>query len=61
MIVVAMCPVGVVVKLRPGGQTSPANYRALRGHFIIIPQNPKPLLQILPSPDLELTELIKVF
>ncbi|KAJ5318263.1 hypothetical protein N7476_004683 [Penicillium atrosanguineum] len=54
-------PVGVVVKLRPGGQTSPANYRALRGHFIVIPQDPKPLLQILPSPDLQFTELIKVF
>jgi hypothetical protein len=54
-------PVGVVVKLRPGGQTSPANYRALRGHFIVIPQDPKPLLRILPSPDLQFTELIEVF
>jgi hypothetical protein len=54
-------PVGVVLKLRPGGQTSPANYRALRGHFIIIPQDPKPLLQILPSPDLQFAGLIKVF
>jgi hypothetical protein len=27
-------PVGVVLKLRPGGRSSPANYRALRGHFI---------------------------
>ncbi|KAJ5216643.1 uncharacterized protein N7498_003050 [Penicillium cinerascens] len=42
-------PVGVVVKLRPRGQTSPANYRALRGHFIIIP------------PELQFTELIKLF
>ncbi|KAJ5367173.1 hypothetical protein N7541_001114 [Penicillium brevicompactum] len=54
-------PVGVIVKLRPGGRMSPANYHALRGHFIIIPQDPKPLLQILPSPDLQFTELIKVF
>lgn len=30
-------PVGVVLKLRLGGQTSLANYRALRGYFIIIP------------------------
>jgi hypothetical protein len=37
-------PVGVLVKLRPGGQPSPVNYRALRGHFIVIPQDPKPLL-----------------
>jgi hypothetical protein len=54
-------PVGVIVKLRSGGRSSPANYHALRGHFIIIPQNPKPLLQILPSPELQFTELIKVF
>lgn len=54
-------PVGVVLKLRPGGRSSPASYFALRGHFIIIPQNPKPLLQILPSPELQFTELIKVF
>lgn len=54
-------PVGVVVKLRPGGQISPANYRALRGHFIVIPQEPKPLLRILPSPELRFTDIIKVF
>ncbi|KAJ5370019.1 uncharacterized protein N7496_006111 [Penicillium cataractarum] len=54
-------PVGVVVKLRPGGQASPANYRALRGHFIVIPQDPKPLLRILPDPNLEFTDFIKVF
>ncbi|CAG8102726.1 unnamed protein product [Penicillium nalgiovense] len=54
-------PVGVIVKLRPGRRMSPANYHALRGHFIIIPQDPKPLLQILPSPDLQFTEVIKVF
>lgn len=53
-------PVGVILKLRPGGRSSVANYHALRGHFIIIPQDPKPLLQILPSPDLRFTELIKV-
>ncbi|EPS29066.1 hypothetical protein PDE_04014 [Penicillium oxalicum 114-2] len=54
-------PVGVVVKLRPGGRTSSANYHALRGHFIITPQDPKPLLQILPSPELQFAELVKVF
>jgi hypothetical protein len=53
-------PIGVVLKLRPAGQSAPANYHAIRGHFIIIPQNPGPLLQILPSPELQFTELIKV-
>jgi len=54
-------PVGVILKLRPGGRASPLNYHALRGHFIVIPQDPGPLLQILPSPELHLHHLIKVF
>ena len=59
---IAQChPLGIVLKLRPGGRSSPVNYRALRGHFIVIPQDPGPLLQILPSPELRLDNLIKVF
>ena len=54
-------PVGTILKLRPGGHTSPTNYNALRGHMIVIPQDPGPLLQILPSPELKLENLIKVF
>ena len=60
--VIARChPLGVIVKLRPGGRRSSVSYRALRGHFIVIPQDPGPLLQMLPSPDLSLDSLIKVF
>jgi hypothetical protein len=59
---IAKChPVGIVVKLRPGGQASPVNYHAFRGHFVVTPQDPGPLLQILPSPGLQLNQLIKVF
>jgi hypothetical protein len=59
---VAKChPLGVIIKLRPGGHTSPSNYRASRGHFIVIPQDPEPLLEILPSPVLSLYDLIRVF
>ena len=59
---IAKChPLGVVLKLRPGGHSSPINYHALRGHFIVIPQDPGPLLEILPSPELTLHSLIKVF
>lgn len=53
-------PVGVVLKLRPGGRASPINHHALRGHFIVIPQDPDLLLQILPCPRLRFTQLIKV-
>jgi hypothetical protein len=59
---IAKChPLGVVIKLRPGGCSSPLSYHALRGHFIVIPQDPGPLLKILPSPELRLHTLIKVF
>jgi hypothetical protein len=59
---IAKChPVGTILKLRPGGRPSPSNYNALRGHMIVIPQNPGPLLQILPSPELRVDNLIKVF
>jgi hypothetical protein len=54
-------PLGVILKLRPGGVSAPINYHALRGHFILIPQDPGPLLQILPSSELRLQNLIKVF
>src|SRR5947209_8763738 len=59
---IAKChPVGTILKLRPGGHSTPACYNALRGHMIVIPQEPGPLLQILPSPELRLDNLIKVF
>lgn len=59
---IAKChPIGTILKLRPGGRASPTNYNALRGHMIVIPQDPGPLLQILPSPELRLHNLIKVF
>jgi hypothetical protein len=59
---IAKChPIGSILKLRPGGRSSTTNYNALKGHMIVIPQDPEPLLQILPSPDLELDNLIKVF
>ncbi|KAH6668246.1 hypothetical protein B0J14DRAFT_488315 [Halenospora varia] len=58
---IAKChPVGTIIKLRPGGRTSPITYNAIRGHMIVIPQDPGPLLQILPSPELRLDNLIKV-
>jgi hypothetical protein len=59
---IARChPLGVLLKLRPGGRTSPVSYRALRGHFIVIPQDPEPLLEILTSPALRLHDVFRVF
>lgn len=59
---IARChPVGLIMKLRPGGRRSSISHRALRGHFIVIPQDLGPLLQILLSVQLRLNNLIKVF
>jgi ribosomal protein L32 len=58
---IARChPVGAIFKLRPGGYVASANYYALRGHMIVIPQDPGALLDILPNDDLSLQILIKV-
>jgi hypothetical protein len=51
----------VVLKLWLGGWLSLVHYHALCGHFILIPQDPGLLLQILLSPVLEFNQLIKVF
>lgn len=59
---IAKChPLGVVLKPRPGGYASSVSYYSLPSHFIIIRQDPGPLLDILPSPELTLYSLIKVF
>ena len=55
-------PIGSILKLRPGKRRSPSgHYAKLRRHMIVIPQDPGPLLRILPSPDLKFQDLIKVF
>ncbi|KAN0066719.1 hypothetical protein V8E54_015189, partial [Elaphomyces granulatus] len=54
-------PIGGILKLRPGNRRSPNSYYALRGHMIVIPQNPGPLLRILPSADLKFQDIVKVF
>ncbi|KAJ6087102.1 hypothetical protein N7467_006016 [Penicillium canescens] len=55
---IARChPLGVILKLRPGGHTLPVSYHALRGHFI----DSEPLLDILPSLALTLHDVIRVF
>ena len=46
-------PIGTILKLKPNGFRSPAAYNAINGHMVNIPQNPGPLLDILPSPTLQ--------
>jgi len=53
-------PIGTVLKLKPNGLKNPTAYNAIRGHIITIPQNPGPLLDILPSPNLQFHDHIRV-
>jgi hypothetical protein len=49
-------PIASIVKLRPQG----AAYDGLRGHVVVLPQEPGPLLDILPSAELNLVDKIRV-
>jgi hypothetical protein len=58
---IARChPIGTILKLRPNGVRNPAAYNGIRGHIVTIPQNPGPLLDVLPSSDLQFHEHIKI-
>lgn len=59
---IAKCyPLCIILKFHPCGYTAPIAYRALRGHFIVIPQYSEPLIEILLSPTLALHDIIRVF
>jgi hypothetical protein len=53
-------PIGTILKLKPNGVRNPTAYNGIRGHIITIPQNPGPLLDILPSPDLQFHDHIRI-
>jgi len=53
-------PIGTILKLRPNGLPCPVAYNAIRGHLVTIPQDPGPLLDILPSADLRFHDHIGV-
>jgi Domain of unknown function (DUF6570) len=53
-------PIASILKLRPLGAYNPGAYSRLRGHVIVLPQEPGPLLDILPSVDVNLDDKIKV-
>jgi hypothetical protein len=53
-------PIASILKLRPNGAYNPAAYNRLQGHIIVLPQDPGPLLDILPSAEVKLYKKIKV-
>lgn len=53
-------PVISIIKLRPSGASLSASYQRIRGHAVVLPQNPGPLLDLLPSASLQLHDIIRV-
>jgi len=53
-------PIASILKLRPNGGRSSVAYNRIRGHVVILPQDPGLLLDILPSAEVRLHETIKV-
>jgi hypothetical protein len=56
-----VCPAFCVTDYKVQGKTLSIAVLDLRGHMTVFPQDPGPLLSILPSSDLRLNEVIKVF
>lgn len=53
-------PIGTILKLKPNRVSNPTAYNGIRGHIVTIPQNPGPLLNILPSRDLQFHDSIRI-
>lgn len=54
-------PVSSILKLRPAGRASPQSvYEGIRGHAVVLPQNPGPLINMLPSSTFQVHDVIRV-
>jgi hypothetical protein len=53
-------PIAAILKLKPNGMQNPTAYNGIRGHIVTLPQNPGPLLDILPSPGLHFYDRIGI-
>lgn len=53
-------PVISILTLRPAEASFSVSYQRVRGYAVVLPQNPGLLLNLLPSPSLELHDIIQV-
>lgn len=50
-----------ILKLRPASRTSPDSiYKGIRGHAVVLPQNPGSLVGMLPSSTFQVEDIIRV-
>jgi hypothetical protein len=59
-LIIRCYPIISILKLYPNGSSTPLAYNHLHGHIVVLPQDPGPLLEILPSTELHLLNKIKV-
>ena len=53
-------PVVSILKLKPSKTSASVSYQRIRGHAVVLPQNPGPLLDILPSSNLVLHDILRI-
>ena len=53
-------PVIKILKLRPNNSFNLGSYRSVCGHSVLLPQNPGPLLNLLPSEKTSVNNVVKV-
>ncbi len=53
-------PIISIIKLRPSVVSVSASYSRIRSYAVVLPQQPGPLLNLLPSNDIQLHDIIRV-
>lgn len=53
-------PVVTILKLRPNNSFNPGAYTGVRGHSVLLPQNPGPMLNLLPSETTSVDDVVQV-
>ncbi len=53
-------PIISIIMLRPSGASVSASYSRIRGHAVVLPQQPGLFLNLLPSNDIQLHDIIRV-
>ena len=53
-------PVVTILKLRPNNRFNPVSYRGIRGHAVILSQNPELLLTLVPSDLATIEDIVRI-
>ena len=60
VVIVRTHPVVTILKLKPNNSFNPGTYRGVRGHSVLLPQNPGPLLILLPLETTSVNNIVRV-